>query len=243
MRSPAIDTTKLQPEDTPISPQDFRHLSPLHCIEVKDSLYARSESCAISFSYIGNFSYWKSFKEFFYTWSTEIYIRSKWFIEITEHLGSDTSIGYPYRYRYANIPIYLILERLSKVIIPTWNICKFSEKLVYREYFYPSELIRQILHEPIGYLPIPSMIWLLHNELLPEYSLSFPNRSTYLDTKSLAFIACSYYDLVSHCYILPLERRISENFTGSIKAIAIYVRKDASRCMENHILTVFSDRA
>lgn len=146
---PAIDSVKLEPEGTAISPQYLTHIHSLHSIEVIDSLHARSESRTISLRYIGDFGDRHGLKEFFYTWSAEVYIGTKRFIEITKHLRSYTSIGYPYRYRYTDISIDFILQGLSEFIISSWDISEFSKELVYREDFYPSELIGQILHEPI----------------------------------------------------------------------------------------------
>lgn len=86
---------KLEPEDKAITPENLRYSSSLHSIEVVYRLHGRSESLTIPPSDIGNLGNCQGPKESLDTLSIEVNIRAVRFIEIAEHLGPDTSIGYP----------------------------------------------------------------------------------------------------------------------------------------------------
>lgn len=146
---------QFEPEDHSITTENLRNSSSLHRIEVIHCFHRRPESLTITTSDIWDLRDCESPKESLDTLHIEVDIRAVWFIYISEHLGSYASIGYPDRYWYPDIVIYLFFESLSKIIISSRDIREFSKELIDREYFYLPELGCEILHESLGYLPVP----------------------------------------------------------------------------------------
>ncbi len=242
MWKPTICPMELKPKHTSISSENFAHCHAFHRVKIINSLDVWSESSAITLCYIRNFCYWKSLEKFLYTLSVKVYIGPERFIEVTEHLRPDTSIGYSDWYRYSDISVDSFFQRFCEVIIPSRDIGKFNEKLINWKHLYLTKFSCKIFHKSIRYFSVPSMVWLLHYEFFPENSLCFPDRCANFNTQSLTLIACSNDYLIPYCNILSFEWWISQNFARSIKRIAINMCKDASWCMEKHILVIFSDR-
>ena len=234
VRNPAIHSMKLEPEDDSIATEYLRNSPSFHSIEVIYRLHGRPESLTIPTCNIWNFGDCESPKESLDTLHIEVDIRAVRFIEITEHLGSDPGIGYPNRYRNADIVIYLFFQRLCEIIISPRDIREFCEELINREYFYLPELCCEILHESLRYLPIPRVVRDTFHELLPEHPLGFPEWCSRLHSIFLRLIACGDDYLISYTDTFPLEQWVPEDFTRSIKTIAVDMCKDASRCMEYH---------
>ena len=226
---------QFEPEDHSITTENLRDSSSLHSIEIIYRLHCRAKSLTIASSDIWDLRDCESPKESLDTLHIEVDIRAIWLIQISEHLGSYASIGYPDRYWYPDIVIYLFFQGLSEVIISSRDIREFCEEFIDGEYFYFPEFFCEILHESLGYLPIPRMVRDTFHKLFPEHPLGFPEWSSRLHSILLCLITCGYHYLISDTDTLPLERWVPEDFTRSIKTIAVDMCKDASRCMEDHI--------
>lgn len=95
MRNPAIHSVKLEPEDDSIATENLRDSSSLHSIEIIYCLHRRPKPLTIPTSNIWDLRDRQRPKESLNALHIEVDIRAIGFIKITEHLGSDPSIGYP----------------------------------------------------------------------------------------------------------------------------------------------------
>lgn len=158
MRSPRINPMELEPENTPISSEEFTHSHSFHFVEIIDGLYSWSESRTVSFCDIWDLCYGKGLEYLFNLRCIEFYEGSERFSQISEHLCSDTSIRNTDRNRYPYISVDLILDRFCEFLIVLCHSRDLNKKFINREDFHLSESSRKVCHEPLGYLPIPSMI-------------------------------------------------------------------------------------
>ena len=216
-RVPGVHAVELTPEDDAIFPEEFLDISRVHGVEIIDRTDMDSESIRTPTSDEGDFADGQFFPEFL------DFIRipddrcSVWFTQIAKHLGSYSSIGYPYRDRDADIVIDRHLEVMSELFILRCHTTHGGEGLIDRKYFELSEASFEISHETLGYFSIEGMVGMLLYEVFSYDAFCLPKWCPHTDTKALCLIARRDRDLISDDDGFSLETWVSQDFARCIK--------------------------